>query len=129
MENNMLFWLLGARSDVQQYLQKFSVNQAKEESAQIAKTIDAPLRVIETLTPLRKEVRELALAVQTSDKGLRKFVRDYAAFLRTSCIFRPCNEQLDRILKIIFADECFPYVNGAALDEDVAEKCKNAAGI
>jgi len=129
MENNMLFWLLGARSDVQQYLQKFSVSQAKEESTQIAKTIDAPLRVIETLTPLRKEVRELALAVQTSDKGLRKFVRDYAAFLRTSCIFRPCNEQLDRILKIIFADECFPYVNGAALDENVAEKCKNAAGI
>ncbi|MDD5041124.1 MAG: hypothetical protein PHX87_00375 [Candidatus Peribacteraceae bacterium] len=129
MENGMLFWLLGTRSDVQQYLQKFSLNQAKEESTQIAKTIDAPLRVLETLAPLRKEVRGLALTVQSSDKGVRKFVRDFAAFLRTSCIFRPCNEQLDRILKIIFKDECFPYINGAALDEDVATKCKNAAGL
>lgn len=129
MENGMLFWLLGARSDVQQYLQRFSLGQAKEESTQVAKTIDAPLRVIETFVPLRKEVRNLALTVQSSDKGIRKFVRDFAAFLRTSCIFRPCNEQLDRVLKIIFKDECFPYINGAALDEDVAPKCKSAAGI
>ncbi len=129
MENGMLFWLLGARSHAQLYLQNFSLGQAKEESTQIAKTIDAPLRVLETLVPLRKEVRQLALAVQSSDKGLRKFVRDFAAFLRTSCIFRPCNEQLDRVLKIIFKDECFPYVNGAPLDEDVAPKCKNAAGL
>lgn len=129
METGMLFWLLGARSDAQHYLQNFSLGQAREESAQIAKTIDAPFRVLETLTPVRKEVRQLALSVQSSDKGLRKFVRDFAAFLRTSCIFRPCNEQLDRILKIVFKDECFPYVNGAALDEDVAEKCKNAAGL
>ena len=129
MENGMLFWLLGARSDVQLYLQKFSLEQGKKESTQIAKTVDAPLRVLETLTPLRKEVRNLAQSVQTSDKGLRKFVRDFAAFLRTSCIYRPCNEQLDRILKIVFKDECFPYINGAALDEDVAPKCKNAAGL
>lgn len=129
MENSMMFWLLGARSDAQRYLQRFSLQQAKEESAQIAKTIDAPLRVLETLAPLRTEVRRLALAVKTSDTGLRKFVRDFAAFLRTSCIYRPCNEQLDRILKIVFKDECFPYVNGAALDEDVATKCKNAAGL
>ncbi|MFH0851198.1 MAG: hypothetical protein V1876_00410 [Candidatus Peregrinibacteria bacterium] len=129
MENGMLFWLLGARSDVQQYLQKFSLGQAREESAQIAKTIDAPLRVIEIFMPLRKEVRTLGLAVQSSDKGIRKFVRDFAAFLRTSCIFRPCNKQLDRVLKIIFRDECFPYINGAALDEDVADKCKKAAEL
>jgi hypothetical protein len=129
MENSMLFWLLGARFDVQQYLQKFSLQQAREESMQVAKTIDAPLRVMETLVPLRKEVRNLALTVQASDTGIRKFVRDFAAFLRTSCIFRPCNEQLDRVLKIIFKDECFPYINGAALDEDVADKCKNAAGL
>jgi len=129
MENGMLFWLLGARSDAQQYLQQFSLGQARQESAQIAKTIDAPLRVLETLTPLRKEVRELALSVQSSGRGLRKFVSDFASFLRTSCIFRPCNTQLDRVLKIIFKDECFPYVNGAALDEDVAEKCKKAAGL
>lgn len=129
MESGMLFWLLGVRSDVQQYLQKFSVQQAKEESKEIAKTIDAPLRVLETLAPLRKEVRALALTVQSSDQGLRKFVRDFAAFLRTSCIFRPCNRQLDRVLKIIFEDKCFPYAQGAALDEDTAEKCKNAAGL
>jgi hypothetical protein len=129
LENGMFFWILGARADAQRYLQKFSLNQAREESMQIAKTIDAPLQVFETLAPLRTEVRALAQTVQTSDKGLRKFVRDFAAFLRTSCIFRPCNEQLDRILKIVFKDECFPYIQGAALDEEVAEKCKNAAGL
>lgn len=129
MENGMLFWLLGARTDAQSYLKNFSLKQAREESAQIAKTVDAPLRVLETLAPLRAEVRSLALAVQSSDKGLRKFVRDFAAFLRTSCIFRPCNEQLDRILKIVFTDKCFPYTSGASLDADVAEECKNAAGL
>lgn len=129
MENDMLLWLLGARTNVQQYLQKFSLQQAREESTQIAKTLDAPLRVLETLKPLRTEVRKLALTVQTSDKGVRKFVRDFAAFLRTSCIYRPCAQQLERVLKIVFKDECFPYINGASLDEDVAEKCKNAAGL
>ncbi len=129
MEDNMLFWLLGARYDVQLYLQGFSLQQAKKESAQIAKTIDAPLRVLNTLTPLRAEVRKLASSVQSSNVGLRKFVRDYASFLRTSCIFRPCNKQLDRILKIIFKDECFPYARGAPLESEVAKQCKNAAGL
>lgn len=129
LENGLVFWALGARTNAQQFLKKFSLGQAQEESAQIAKTIDAPLRVFDDLSPLRKEVRSLALTVKTSDKGLRKFVRDFAAFLRTSCIFRPCNAQLDRILKIVFEDDCFPYINGADLDEDVAPKCKSAAGL
>ncbi len=129
LENGMFLWMLGARADAQQYLQKFSLNQAREESMQIAKTIDAPLQVFENLVPLRTEVRALSLTVQTSDKGLRKFVRDFAAFLRTSCIFRPCNKQLDRILKIVFKDECFPYINGAELDTEVAEQCRSAAEL
>ncbi|OIO54353.1 hypothetical protein AUJ46_03375 [Candidatus Peregrinibacteria bacterium CG1_02_54_53] len=128
-ENNMLLWLLGARYNAQLYLQKFSLEQAKKESAQIAKTIDAPQRVLNLFAPVRTEVRKLALTVQSPNAGLRKFVRDYASFLRTSCIFRPCNAQLDRILKIVFEDECFPYARGAPIESDVAKRCKDAAGL
>ncbi|ALM10365.1 MAG TPA: hypothetical protein DDX11_00195 [Candidatus Peribacter riflensis] len=129
IEGGGLIWLLGARNDVQEYLRVVSLHQAEVESTQIAKTTDASQRTLQNLSALRTEVQKMALTVKSSDRGLRKFVKNYAAFLRTSCIFRPCTKQLERVLKIIFEDECFPYINGAALDENVAERCKNAAGL
>lgn len=129
-ENNLFFWfVLSVRQNAQEYLQSVSLQQDEAESTQLARTLDAPERILSTLAPLRKQVRTLAETVQSSSGGIRKFVRNFAAFLRVSCIFRPCNEQLDRVLKIDFKDECFPYARGALLDADVADQCKNAAGL
>jgi hypothetical protein len=46
------------------------------------------------------------------ERGLRAFVRNFAWYIRRSCIFRPCNERLEQILKLNFADSCFPYTGG-----------------
>ncbi|MFH0851622.1 MAG: hypothetical protein V1876_02635 [Candidatus Peregrinibacteria bacterium] len=121
--------LLSARNNASQYMKQVSLRQADSESTQIAKSIDAPKRILQSLAPLRTEVRNFALSVQSSNSGIRKFVRDFAGFLRASCVFRPCGEQLDRVLKIVLKDECFPYANGAKLEEDVAEPCQGAAGL
>jgi len=121
--------LMAVRNDADRYLKQVSIRQADAESAQIAKSIDAPQRILQSLAPLRAEVRNFALSTKGSDTGIRKFVRDFAGFLRASCIFRPCNEQLDRVLKIDLKDECFPYTKGTDLDTDVADECRGAAGL
>lgn|GEM_PF-1839947 len=121
--------LMAVRDDADRYLRQVSIRQADAESTQIAKSIDAPLRILQSLAPLRTEVRNFGLFVKSSDTGIRKFVRDFAGFLRASCVFRPCNEQLDRVLKIVLEDECFPYTKGTALEADIAQECKSAAGL
>ena len=67
------------------------------------------------------------------DLDRRSFVRDFAYFLRRSCIDRPCSQRLDRILKIVFTDECFPFVSGQFLNDTVQNpgwrRCMTAAGI
>lgn len=91
-------------------------------------------------TSLRKEARRLARLAHDRDKGLRRMLIDFAYFLRRSCIQRPCIQRLEQVMKIAFADECFPFTQGdfladAALDADGNpedprwKKCMRAACI
>jgi hypothetical protein len=91
----------------------FMHNQATEEAGMLPKAQDVQSAEIETIKPVRAQMKENIDLIKDKDGGLRKFVKNYAYFLRRSCIFRPCNTQLDQILKIVFSDECFPYTSGA----------------
>jgi hypothetical protein len=119
----------------------FSITQAQNEALLFALGSDPHLIIGNTLRPLRESVQRLARLIhpgigqvgegeeQDSIGSLRGFVRDFAYFLRRSCMERPCNERLDRILKIVFQDACFPYTNGEYLTVDEEEACKKATKL
>ncbi len=116
----------------QQVFQNFSRNQAQAEALSFAVGSDPHLAIGDTLQPLRDSVQRLAGLIYGDDKkmgSLRGFVRDFAYFLRRSCLERPCNERLDRVLKIVFQDKCFPYTNGEYLTSKEADECKKAAEL
>ncbi len=90
----------------------FSVRQAVQEASLLPKVQDAALQVQDVLSPIRPAMQSAVSLVSTPGEGLRKFARNYAYFLRMSCMYRPCNERLETILKILSTDECFPYASG-----------------
>ncbi|MBT4119804.1 MAG: hypothetical protein HOG89_03860 [Candidatus Peribacter sp.] len=112
----------------------FSHKQATQESSILPKAQDAELEVLEALKPVRPAIKRNIELVINSNTGLRKFARNYAYFLRRSCIYRPCNEKLETIIKTLYSDECFPYANGSfqvkpgaeAPDKTTWEKCQEA---
>ena len=111
---------------------RFSERQGQLEGDIFPGSIDPQLAIRDTLSLLISSVGKLS-SLARDKEGLRGFVRDYAYFLRRTCINRPCNKRLDQILKIVFRDECFPYTNGDYLG-DTAEnprwkKCAEAAKI
>lgn len=97
--------------------------------------LDPLLQARDALMPFSDSVARLGklatnISPGDSKRGLRDFVRDYAYFLRRTCLNRPCNLRLDQVLKIIFQDSCFPYTNGEYMDSTVDyEKCRKDAGI
>jgi len=118
--------LLAARS----YLQKVSTVQLGEASFSIPKASDAPARFLMLFAPLREQVNIFVQSSQSNEKGMRGFARNFAFFLRRSCIFRPCNKTLDRILKIVFEDTCFPYAAGLTEgNPEAAKDCKENAKL
>jgi|GEM_PF-1743303 len=122
-------------------MKNFSLSQVDEEVQLFALGADPHLVIGDALRPLREAVQRLARLThpgigeplegeeQDSLGSLRGFVRDFAYFLRRSCMERPCNERLDRTLKIIFAHECFPYTNGEFMSIDEVDECKKAAEL
>jgi len=112
------------------YLTDTSVKQMEDDSTMVAKALDASQQIMEVLAPLRPEVRTFVRSVASPSAGIRGFVRNYAFFLRHSCIYRPCTTELDRILKIVFQNSCFPYADGQYLkDPKIHEKCKRDAQL
>ena len=111
------------------YFPEWMKRQTIEDAVAIAKSQDAHTQVAELFRPVHTSVS--LLTQMASDKGLtglRGFVRNLAYFLRRSCISRPCNERLERILKTALENDCFPYADGVYLgDPDIHKKCKTAA--
>ena len=99
------------------YMAFWNREQAARESASIGKSFDVPLDVSLEFEELQNEVKDMALIATDGELGARNFTRKYAWFLRASCIFRPCNMQLDNVLKIVLQEACFPYSKGAVLPE------------
>lgn len=114
----------------------FQLWQSRREASILPKASDFQLQVIDSMSPVRPAILNTSELIigdpnssssSTDFKGMRKFVRDYAFFVRRSCIFRPCNNSLDRVLRIIFEPKCFPYTSGDYLESDWTE-CQSAAG-
>lgn len=115
------------------FFRDWNIGQARREAAIVAKASDPFLQMQSELGMVRKEMKALSEMASKKDEGGRNFARKLAFFLRTTCIFRPCNTQLDAVLKFVLTDECFPFVDGSFEDFKTEEnpngheiRCKEA---
>lgn len=106
------------RSNARSYFEAISGQQGKDEAAVFAGAADSTLRITDALTDLRASVGGLSRLANDKEDGLRGFVIRFAYFLRRSCVYRPCNTSLERILRTAYEDACFPYTDGAFLTDD-----------
>lgn len=106
--------------------QQFQVQQAQQKAAAFSYVYDANAQLKDVFTSMRSNMRDITQGVTQKDAGMRKFAINFAWYLRRSCIERPCTSSLENVLKILFADECFPYANGTYKSGDSYEACKNA---
>lgn len=129
-DKNPIFWItrLGLRMNIQGQGRE----PARREALIYPEAVDAPLEIAESLKDLREAVSKLSTLASKKD-GVRRFVSRYAYFIRRTCIYRPCNLMLEQVIRIVTADECFPYTNGEYLSDSAGdsrrEKCKTGAGI
>lgn len=111
-ENESKGLLRGVKEDGRSGLIDFMLRQATQEAAVLPKVHDTPLQIRDALSPVRAAMKKNVELVHKPNVGLRKFARNYAYFLRRSCIYRPCNTKLETIVKILYTEECFPYASG-----------------
>ncbi|HAI98005.1 TPA: hypothetical protein DCL30_00480 [Candidatus Peribacteria bacterium] len=104
--------------------------QEREEGAMVPIASEALEIIMEQLSPLRLAVSEFSKNGNSLDKGVRNFTRGLAYWLRRSCLTRPCNARLERVLKIDLTNDCFPYTNGQFVGRtDLVEKCTTSAEL
>ncbi len=110
--------------------------QGTREAITFPFATDPALEVANSLSSLRQAIGDLARLTKLQEgksDTLRAFVVKLASFLRRSCIYRPCNDSLDEVLKIVFTDECFPYTDGSFLsdtkDDPRSSKCADKAKL
>ena len=118
----------------QRFFGTYSIDQGEKEAGAFAVGSDPRLQIEDAIAPLTKQVTTLSHLAHDIDGGLRGFVRDFAFFLRRTCIYRPCNARLEKVLKLVFQDACFPYTNGDFTSDDEGDgarwkKCARAACV
>lgn len=122
-------FLRAIRDSMRALFRVWSRIQGTREAPLFVRTIDPQREVALSLAPLQQSVSRIAVLAREPD-GLRAFVLRYASFLRRTCVNRPCNAVLERVLKTAFADECFPYTNGEYLtdtpDDPRWQQCEEA---
>jgi hypothetical protein len=110
----------------------FNIEQADREAVSFAVGSDPILSSQDIFYELHSSIAQLA-KLASAKNGIRGFVRDFAYFLKRSCMERPCSQRLDRILKIVLQDECFPFVSGDfqsdTEDSPRWKKCLDAAKL
>lgn len=111
--DNEAFGVLRApRGTVRSVWLQFQLGQATQDVALLPKAQDMALQVRNAMSSVRPAMKRSIELVHKDSSPMRVFAKKYAYFLRRSCIFRPCNEKLEIILKTLFSDECFPYASG-----------------
>lgn len=125
-EESLLGYGKKVREFVANLVLAISKNQAGLESAIFPKATDGQLRLIEIMEPVRPVIASLAKSVSSDQEGIRAFAKNYAYYLRRSCIFRSCSDRLDKIIKILLEDDCFPYASGEYTSGVWWERCENA---
>jgi hypothetical protein len=132
MPDKNLTLLRATAAEEAQKLQALSLTQERKESVTFAIGADPLLSANVSYEKLNDAVYTLG-QLASSMSGIRGFVRDFAYYLRRTCMERPCNERLDRVLKIVFEDACFPYTSGEYLNDTEAnprwQTCADAAGF
>jgi hypothetical protein len=122
----------GSRQYLRLFFNLWNEEQGYAEGPLFAIGSDPFLQLTYVLQPLRKEIQRLSILASRMD-GVRRFAVDFAYFLRRSCMYRPCNLRLEQILRILFTDECFPYVNGSYTSDTCEnprwDKCINASEV
>ncbi|MBI5156227.1 hypothetical protein HZA45_03065, partial [Candidatus Peregrinibacteria bacterium] len=88
----------------------WSALQGAAEARLFPRSSDPVLETISATRGLRTAVSDLTHMSGDSD-ALREFVGNFAFFERVQCIFRPCRQKLENVMKIAASDECFPYQN------------------
>ncbi len=121
--------LAGGRTAMRIFFRSVSGIQGRLEGTIFPEAQDSQLEIARALSDMRSSIGELSrLASQPT--GVRSFVAEFAYFLRRTCMFRPCQQSLEQIIRISLADACFPYTNGAFLGGGPAWKqCALAACI
>lgn len=129
-ENNPLVQLF--RNTARRFFETLNELQGKKEAVLFSASPDSTLEVANSLQDLRQSVGELS-RLSKEKEGVRSFVIRFGYFLRRTCIYRPCNDSLERVLRTAYADECFPYTDGEFLgdsgDNPRWKKCAEAACI
>ena len=118
------------RNYIRSYFGLKNIEQAGLEVKPVIQSGDTQMQIAELTSPLRGVMIEFYSLSSHRNEGIRKFTTMFGYFLRRTCVFRPCNKMLDRMLKINLEDSCFPYVNGM-FESDLQhhETCKNAASV
>lgn len=112
------------------YFRIWNTEQSGLETRPIVQSSDTQKEILEVAQPLRDTMINFYELASKRDQGIRKFTTKFGFFLRRTCLYRPCNKMLDRMLKINFEDQCFPYTSGL-FDGNPQhhETCKSAAGV
>ncbi len=120
------------RGSEQRLLSIFTRTQAVQEADTFMASADVVLSTEQGLQGVNAAITRLGNLTRDMN-GIRGFTRDFAFHLLRSCIERPCQERLQRILRMVFKNECFPYFSGAYLTDTAEsprwEKCAEAASI
>lgn len=128
-----MFAINALLNDQRRIIREFTSKRAALGSATFAAGADSGPAASDALKKLHDGVRALVKLGNSLDGGLRAFVRDFAYFLRRSCLDRPCAARLDTVLKLVFSDSCFPYGNGeyanATSDDPQWKKCMEEAEL
>jgi hypothetical protein len=105
------------------YFRRWDVRQEEREGAMVAKTSDVMRSLDDVFLPLRTAVSELSKRGNSLQEGVRHFASGLAYYLRRSCLTRPCNERLMRVLGLVLDDDCFPYTDGDYVSGTTHEDC------
>jgi len=111
-ENRVWVAIKILRHFYRQHFRSWNIKQAGLETKSIVQAGDTQAQMTELTKSLRKTMKNFYELSSEQDKGIRRFTINFSYFLRRTCVYRPCNLLLDRVLKISFEDKCFPYTSG-----------------
>lgn len=118
------------RNFVRAYFRVWNIEQQTLETRAIIQSGDSQKQIATLTDRLHGTMIEFYELASKKDRGIRSFTTKFTFFLRRTCIYRPCNNMLDRVLKINLEDACFPYVSGQYEgDLQHHETCRSAASV
>lgn len=129
-EKEMDFAEKRIRAFSRKYMSNWNKHQSTLESTVVGRALDSQLQIVGLLKGVRQDVLSFSNLAYKRDEGIRKFIRGFGWHLMRSCIERPCSARLERILRIVLQDQCFPYVDGSFIgNTQVYDNCKDAAEL